>query len=155
MARRLQRQIESRALKPAAEQAAQSGVRQLDTLARTARNFKTHREVRDSWLAARRVLRPLVLQHQAIDFDALIFATRHAPHHKELIFRDPMLCSVDMAPLKARPRPHIMPDTTSPDKNHATSIIPNIYEGMAKDNTARTIKYLRIAHHQPMPLGGC
>lgn len=82
MARRLQRQIESRALKPAAEQAAQSGVRQLETLARTARNFKTHREVRDSWLAARRVLRPLVFQHQAIDFDALIFATRHAPHHK-------------------------------------------------------------------------
>ncbi|MBT8037656.1 MAG: hypothetical protein KJO21_08940 [Verrucomicrobiae bacterium] len=72
--------------------------------------------------------------------------------NKELIFRDPLLCSVDVAPLKKRHRPHTMPDATSPEKNYATCIISNIYEGMAKDITPGTIKHLRIAQHLPTPL---
>lgn len=82
MAARLQRQIKSQVLKPAAQKAASNGVAKLETLARTAKDLKTPREVRDSWLAARRILRPFVFQHKAVDFDSLVFYTRHAPHHK-------------------------------------------------------------------------
>ncbi|MBT8044735.1 MAG: hypothetical protein KJO79_07270 [Verrucomicrobiae bacterium] len=72
--------------------------------------------------------------------------------NKELIFRDPMLCSVDVAPLKKRPRPHRVPDSTSPEKNYATCIISNIYDGMEEDIKPGTIKHLRIAQHLPTPL---
>ncbi|MCP4312674.1 MAG: hypothetical protein GY790_15540 [Bacteroidetes bacterium] len=72
--------------------------------------------------------------------------------NKELIYRDPLYCSVDVAPLKKRIRPTVLPDMVSQEKNYATCIIPDIYEGMAREITPGSIKYIRISQHLPTPI---
>lgn len=71
--------------------------------------------------------------------------------NKELIYRDPIFCCVDVFPLRKRKRPVVIPDMVSKEKNFATCIINNIYEGISKDVEPGSIKYIRVSQHLPEP----
>ncbi len=69
--------------------------------------------------------------------------------NKELIFRDPAIsCFVPM-PLRTRPRPPVLPDTTDLTKNYATCAISDASFG--SEAIAGRIRYLRIAEPMGWP----
>ena len=86
MSQRVQLQLRNNAFKPEAIDLANTLALQLEDLAERASELSKSedkvREVRDSWLTARRLLRPLVFSNKDIDFDSLVLYTRFAPHHK-------------------------------------------------------------------------
>jgi hypothetical protein len=62
---------------------------------------------------------------------------------KELVYRDDKIsCSVPI-PLRKRPRPPVLSDTTDPSKNYATCVVGNV--GVGSEGVASKVKYLRIA----------
>lgn len=71
--------------------------------------------------------------------------------NKELIYRDPIYCSVDVFPLKKRSRPTVIPDMRDGGKNYATCVINDIYDGMNGVQRGE-IKYIRICEPLPTPL---
>jgi hypothetical protein len=71
--------------------------------------------------------------------------------NKELIYRDPIYCCEEVFPLKKHKRPVVTPDLVSKEKNFATCIISNIYEGISPEVEPGSIKYIRISQHLPEP----
>ena len=70
--------------------------------------------------------------------------------NKELLYRNPILGAECPIPLRARPRPPILPDARPAATPLATCYIPDVYEGL--DGVARgSIKYVRIAQPAPWP----
>ncbi|MCR4415706.1 MAG: hypothetical protein NUV77_25110, partial [Thermoguttaceae bacterium] len=64
---------------------------------------------------------------------------------KELIYRDPNISCSSPIPLRPRPRPPILPDTTNPNVPYAVLSVSNVGKGMPGVDPKR-VKYLRIAH---------
>jgi hypothetical protein len=64
--------------------------------------------------------------------------------NKELLYRDPHISCFTPIPLRPRPRPPILPDTTDPSKDYAICTAANIAQGVPGIDPQR-IKYLRIA----------
>ncbi len=71
--------------------------------------------------------------------------------NKELLYRDPWMGAYGARPLKARPRPPVLTDTTDRTQNHAVCLIPDVYQGMAGVERG-TIKHIRIAEALPWPI---
>lgn len=64
--------------------------------------------------------------------------------NKELIYRDPAISCFTPIPLRPRPRPPILPDTTDPKLAYAECVVNDVAYGM--DGIApERIRYLRIA----------
>ena len=62
---------------------------------------------------------------------------------KELVYRDEKIsCSMPI-PLRKRPRPPILSDTTDPTKSFATCVVGNV--GVGSEGVGSKVKYLRIA----------
>ena len=69
---------------------------------------------------------------------------------KELLYRDPQISSFIPIPLRARPRPPILPDLTDPNMDVAICSLTNVthgVEGVAADQA----RYLRISHRLQWP----
>jgi mono/diheme cytochrome c family protein len=64
--------------------------------------------------------------------------------NKELLYRDPNISCFYPIPLRPRPVPPVLPDTTSMAATQATCYVSNIAQG-SKDVPPETIRYLRIA----------
>lgn len=71
--------------------------------------------------------------------------------NKELIFRDRLEIAINVLPFRKRPTPQVMPSAVDIQKNYATCIVPDIYEGM-KDVARGTIKFIRLVEELPWPL---
>jgi len=63
---------------------------------------------------------------------------------RELLYRDPSISCWIPLPLRARPRPPVLSDATSPNVDYATCVVTNIHEGVQGIEPGR-IRYLRIA----------
>ncbi len=63
---------------------------------------------------------------------------------KELIYRDPAISSFHPIPLRPRPRPPILPDTTNPSIPFATCSVQQAAKGAPGIDPSR-VKYIRIA----------
>lgn len=63
--------------------------------------------------------------------------------NKELVYRDPDISCFIPTPLRARPRPAILPDNTDLAKNVATCVISDVSFG--SEEIADRIRYVRIA----------
>ena len=72
--------------------------------------------------------------------------------NKEVIHRDKRLETVSAFPLKARPKPPVLPDTTDPSKNYATLFVDNIYADLPGVESGE-VKYLRILRNIGWPMG--
>ena len=69
---------------------------------------------------------------------------------KELVYRDPEIsCSIPI-PLRARPRPPILPDLTDPNKDYATCALTHVSYGV-EGVPANEIRYVRIAQRLAWP----
>lgn len=69
---------------------------------------------------------------------------------KELIYRDPEISSFIPIPLRARPRPLILPDLTDPNLDVAICSVTNITHGV-EGVVADQARYLRISHRLQWP----
>jgi hypothetical protein len=89
--------------------------------------------------------------HADIDSNGLGIYLLDSFGNMELVYRSPLYSSYSVLPFKERKTTPPLPDMTDRDKNHATCVIPDVYEGM--ENIARgTVKYLRIAEALPWPI---
>lgn len=79
---------------------------------------------------------------------ALYLADVHGT--RELIYRDPDISCVYPIPLRPRPRPVQIADTTELDEGCATCVVSSIYDAMPEVEPG-TIKYLRISQRLPWP----
>jgi hypothetical protein len=71
--------------------------------------------------------------------------------NKELLWRDPLLCAVNPLPLRARPRPPVLPDATDYRADHAVCAVPDVYEGLT--GVARgEVRWIRILEALPWPV---
>ncbi|MCL1921158.1 MAG: discoidin domain-containing protein [Kiritimatiellaeota bacterium] len=71
--------------------------------------------------------------------------------NKELLFRDPWMGAYGAQVLRPRKKPPVLTDTTDRSLNHATCMIPNVYQGM--DGVARgEIRHIRISEALPWPI---
>ncbi|MBN2473976.1 MAG: discoidin domain-containing protein [Pirellulales bacterium] len=69
---------------------------------------------------------------------------------KELVYRDPEISCFIPIPLRKRPRPPVLPDTTDPTKDYAVCSIQEAgygVEGVAPER----IRYVRISKRDPWP----
>ncbi|MBP8130027.1 MAG: discoidin domain-containing protein, partial [Candidatus Hydrogenedentes bacterium] len=64
--------------------------------------------------------------------------------NKELIYRDPDISCFYPIPLRPRPQPPILPETTDPAKSYATCCVSNIAMG-SEEIPAERVRYLRVA----------
>lgn len=71
--------------------------------------------------------------------------------NKELICRDPLLSCLYPIPLKQRPTPPVLPDSTDRTKDHAVCQISDVYEGW-RDIPRGAVKYIRISQRVGWPL---
>lgn len=69
---------------------------------------------------------------------------------KELIYRDPSISCFMPIPLRPRPRPPVLPDTTDPKQHYAVCSVSDIGKGVPGVDRRR-IKYLRISHGVAWP----
>lgn len=70
--------------------------------------------------------------------------------NKELLYRDPLMCVVNALPLVPRAKPAAIPPRSSFDKNFATCIVINVYDGTTIK--PGEIKALRIMESLPWPV---
>lgn len=71
--------------------------------------------------------------------------------NKELIHRDRILSTAFAMPLKARPRPPVLPNMTDPSQRLATCYVADVNEGMEGVRRGE-VKYLRISQRVGWPL---
>ncbi len=72
-------------------------------------------------------------------------------NNRDLIYRDPDFSSFEASPVKPRPRPAVIPETTPGDKPVGRCYVMDIYQGL--DGVARgTVKYLRVIEEVPKPV---
>ena len=68
--------------------------------------------------------------------------------NRELIYRDPEICSLNPIPLRPRPMPRALPPQVDPAKSAGVMVLSNVYEGLV-DVPRGTIKELRIVQIFP------
>ena len=71
--------------------------------------------------------------------------------NKELLYRDPWMGAYGAQALRPRKRPPVLTDTTDRRLNHATCMIPNVYQGMEGVERG-SIRHIRIAEALPWPI---
>lgn len=72
---------------------------------------------------------------------------------KELIYRDPKISCFVPTPLRPRPRPPILPDTTNPSKDYAVCTLTNVAQGVPGVDP-KQMRYLRISEGVMWPYDG-
>jgi hypothetical protein len=70
--------------------------------------------------------------------------------NKELIYRDPEISCFVPTPLRPRPRPPILPDTTDPSKSYAVCSLSDAAFG-CEGIAPKRVRYLRISHRLAWP----
>jgi len=63
--------------------------------------------------------------------------------NKELVYRDPAISCFIPVPLRARPRPPVLPEVIDATKDHATCVVSDVSFG--SEEIADRIRYIRIA----------
>jgi hypothetical protein len=63
---------------------------------------------------------------------------------KELLYRDPAISCFTPIPLRARPRPPVLPDRTDPSQKYAVCTLANVSQGVPGVDP-KSIRYLRIS----------
>lgn len=71
--------------------------------------------------------------------------------NKELLFRDPWMGAYGARPLKARPGPPVLADTTDRTQNYAVCLVPDVYQGLVGVERG-TIRHIRISEALPWPV---
>ena len=69
----------------------------------------------------------------------------------ELVYRSPLYSCYSVLPFTKRKRPPVLPDTVDIEKNYATCVVSDVYDGL--NGVPRgTVKYIRIAEALPWPI---
>lgn len=90
-------------------------------------------------------------QHADVDSNGLGIYLIDSYGNMELIYRNPFHSCYGVLPFKNRPRPPVLPDLVDMQKNYATCVVTDVYEGM--DDVERgVVKYIRIAEALPWPI---
>ena len=71
--------------------------------------------------------------------------------NKELIYRDPEISCFMPIPLRPRPRPPILPDTTDPDQTVRRLHAQRRGVRLRRASIRKQVRYLRISHRLPWP----
>jgi hypothetical protein len=71
--------------------------------------------------------------------------------NKELLYRDPWIGAYNALPLRSRYMPPVIADATDRNKNYATCVITDVYQGM-EDVPRGDIRYVRISEALPWPV---
>ena len=89
--------------------------------------------------------------HADVDSNGLGIYLIDTRGNMELVYRHPLYSSYGVLPFEKRKRPPALPDMVDTQKNFATCVIPDVYEGMEGVERG-VVKYIRISEALPWPI---